>query len=105
MKRASFVLAAVCLAFAAGCGSNNAPPSQVHPAFKDFPKMGKGLKNSPEYQLKAMKTPQEQGAYLQKLEKDSTFDPKMHAAMLEEYSTNPDPDVATAAKALLERAK
>jgi len=105
VKRATFVLAAGCWAFAAGCGSNNRPPSYTDPAVKDFPKMGKGLQKLPEYQLKTMKAPQQQVEYLHRLEKDSAFDPKQHVPMLEEYSTNSDPDVAAAAKGLLDRAK
>jgi len=52
-----------------------------------------------------MGTPQQQAEYLRNLGKDSTFDPKKHVPFLEEYSKNSDPDVAAAAKELLDRAK
>ena len=105
MKRATFVLAAGCWAFAAGCGSNNRPPSYTDPAVKDFPKMGKALRNSPENQIKAMQTPQQQAEYLHTLEKDSSFNPTLHTGMLEQYAKSSDPDVAATAKGLLDRAK
>ena len=105
MKRATFVLAAGCWAFAAGCGSSNAPPSHTDPAVKDFPKMGQALTKTPEFQIKNMHTPQEQAEFFRNLAKDSNFDPKKHVEFLEEYAKNPDADVAAAAKDLLDRAK
>jgi hypothetical protein len=67
--------------------------------------MGEAMGNSPEFKLKGMKTPQEKVAYLQSLAKDSNFDPKEHKPLLEQFSKDPDPEVAAAAKDLLDKAQ
>ena len=93
------------LACIAGCGGSSGPPSQTNPAVKDFPKMGQALQNSAENKIKNMKTPSEKAAFLQEMANDPNFDPKLHTVMLEQYSKDPDADVAAAAKALLDKTK
>ncbi len=109
MKRATFVLAGLtagCLAFTAGCGSHSASSVRTSdPALKGFPGMGQAMAKNPELTIRGMQTPKEKAAYLQELAKDSNFDPKMHKEMLDKYSTDSDPDVAAAAKDLLDKAK
>ncbi len=108
MKRATLVLSGLtagCLAFAVGCGSSNVPPSQTNEAVKDFPKMGQAFANSPESKIKDMQTPQEKTAYLQELAKDANFKPQLHTVMLDRCAKDPDPELAAAAKALLNKAK
>ena len=93
------------LALLAGCGGKSNAPFQPDPAVKDFPKMGRAVANSPELKIAGLKTPQERATFLQGLATDASFDPKLHKDMLEKYSKDSDPDVAAAAKALLDRAQ
>jgi len=93
------------LACLAGCGGKSDAPFQTDPAVKDFPKMGQALAKSPEMKIEALKTPQQKATFLQDLANDSTFNPKLHTAMLEKYSKDSDADIAAAAKALLDKAQ
>jgi hypothetical protein len=43
--------------------------------------------------------------FLHQLAKDSTFDPQKHAEMLQKYSNDGNPEVASAAKDLLDGKK
>jgi hypothetical protein len=108
VKRATILLSGLtagCLAFTVGCGSSNVPPSHTDEAIKDFPQMGQALAKSPEFTIKKMPTPQEKTAYLQELGRDSSFNPKQHISMLEDYSKDSNPELAAAAKELLDKAK
>jgi hypothetical protein len=67
--------------------------------------MGQAFSNSPEVKFPQIHSPQDKANYLKGLAKDSTFDPKEHVPFLEEQSKDSDPDVANAAKDLLDRAK
>jgi hypothetical protein len=67
--------------------------------------MGRAMASSPESKIKDMQTPQEKTAYLQELAKDPNFDPKLHTVMLDQYSKDPDPELAAVAKELLSKAK
>ena len=108
MKRATYVMAGLtagCLAFAAGCGGSSKPPSYVPPGIKDFPKMGEAFQKSPENRMRSMQTPQEKAALLNELSRDPNFDPKLHTAILEKCSKDPDPELSQIAKELLKHAR
>ncbi len=112
VKRATFVfvgIAALCAALSAGCGSKQPPASHaLKPSdlgAKEWQGMGHAFANAPEMKIQQMHTPQDRANYLKSLAKDSSFDPKKHVHFLEEQAKDPDPDVANAAKDLLDRAK
>lgn len=111
MKRATCLLvgaSALSLIFVVGYSSGSKGATGVDPkelGLKDIPKMGQAVGSAPELEIMRKKTPQEKAAYLRDLEKDSKFDPKKHVEMLEQYSKESDPDLAQAAKDLLEKAK
>jgi hypothetical protein len=97
---------AAALAWLPGCGKgSSATVITTTPSGAPLPKMGQALANSPEMKLNAMKTPQQKATFLQDLANDSSFNPKLHTAMLEKYSKDSDADLAAAAKALLDKAQ
>ena len=107
MKRAIFVLAAVCAAFVIGCGDSSAPVQQPSSPAGEQQKpmgMGKAVSNSPEMKLMGMKTAKDKAEYLKKLGSDPSFDPKIHKPMLETYAKDKEAAVAEAAKELLDKA-
>ncbi len=67
--------------------------------------MGQGFANAPEIKFQQIHLPQDKANYLKSLAKDSNFVPKDHVPFLEQQAKDPDPDVANAAKDLLDRAK
>jgi hypothetical protein len=112
VKRATFVfvgIAALCAALSAGCGSKQPSggtalkPSDL--GAKEWPKMGQSFANTPEIKMTQIHSPQDKANYLKSLAKDSSFVPKDHVTMLETQAKDSDPDVANAAKDLLDRAK
>ena len=112
VKRATFVfvgIAALCAALSAGCGSKQPSsgtalkPSDL--GAKDWPEMGHAFANAPEMKIQQMHYPQDKANYLKSLAKDSNFVPKDHVPFLEQQAKDSDPDVANAAKDLLDRAK
>jgi hypothetical protein len=72
---------------------------------KVWPKMGHAMTSGPEFKIKTLQTPQARADYLKSLASDKDFNPKLHVPFLEEQAKDPDPDVANAAKDLLDRAK
>jgi hypothetical protein len=111
VKRATFVfvgIAALCVAFLAGCGSKSStsgPSRLLDPDGKPWPTPAEALANAPETKIRQFPNPQDRANYLKSLPKDRNFDPKMHVPFLEEQAKDSDPDVANAAKDLLDRAK
>jgi hypothetical protein len=112
VKRATFVfvgIAALCAALSAGCGSKQPSsgtalkPSDL--GAKDFPKMGAAFSNAPEMKILQIHSPQDKANYLKSLATDSSFVAKDHVSFLEQQAKDPDPDVANAAKDLLDKAK
>ncbi len=59
----------------------------------------------PEEAITKLETSEDRVIYLHQLGKDSTFEPQKHAEMLQKYSNDADPEVATAAKDLLDGKK
>jgi hypothetical protein len=112
VKRATFVfvgIAALCAALSAGCGSKTPSSAGALKASdlgaKEWPKMGQAFANSPELKIQQIHSPQDKANYLKSLATDSNFVPKDHVTMLEQQVKDSDPDVANAAKDLLDRAK
>ncbi len=67
--------------------------------------MGQAFANSPEIKFQKIHSPQDKANFLKSLAKDSNFNPKDHVSFLEQQANDSDPDVASAAKDLLDRAK
>ncbi len=103
MKRVALVLVVVCSAFAAGCSSGTSAQT-INPP-KGHEKRGQPVPLPPEEAITKLETPEDRVIYLHQLAKDSTFDPQKHAEMLQKYSNDGDPEVATAAKDLLDGKK
>ena len=90
-----------------GCGSGPKGSGAADPKALGMtapPKMGQ-VGAIPEAEIQKFKNPQDKVNYLRGLDTDSNFDPKKHTEMLEKYSKDPNPDVAQAAKDLLDKAK
>jgi hypothetical protein len=109
VKRATFVFVgavALCAALLAGCSSKSSSGAKTPEelGIKNFQKMG-DFTNSPEVKINQFQTPQARAEYLKSLGTDSNFVPKEHVNFLEQQSKDPDPDVASAAKELLDKAK
>ena len=103
MKRAALLGVMVCSAFAVGCGSGTSAQTVKPP--KGYESRGQATPPPPETAIAKLETPEDRVIYLHQLAKDSSFDPKQHAEMLQKYSSDSDQDVAVAAKELLDRAK
>jgi hypothetical protein len=111
VKRAPFLfagLAVFCLGSVVGCGSHASgnkagAVTAADLGLKEIPKMGQAAGSTPELEIMRIATPQEKTTYLKGLAKDSNFDPKAHATMLEELAKDPDADLAAAAKELLDK--
>ncbi len=101
MKPVALVLVMVCSSFAIGCGSGTSAQTISPPAGAE--KRGPVAAPSPEDAIKKLET-SEDVEYLHQLGKDSTFEPSKHKEFLEKYAGNSDPQVATAAKELLDKA-
>lgn len=103
MKRAALVLVVVSSAFAAGCSSGTSAQT-INPP-KGHEQRGQAVALPPEEAIAKLETSDERVTYLHQLGKDPTFDPQKHAEMLQKYSSGADPEVATAAKDLLDGKK
>jgi hypothetical protein len=82
-----------------GCGSGTSAQTISPP--KNH--RGEAKPMEPEIAITKLETGEDRVTYLHQLAKDSTFEPQKHAEMLQKYSSDSDPDVATAAKELLDR--
>ena len=60
---------------------------------------------SPEAIISHMESPHEEANYLRELAKDSKFNPKEHAEMLQKFSGDSNAEVGSAAKQLADRAQ
>ncbi len=102
-------IAALCAALFGGLRSKQPPASHaLKPSdlgAKEWQGMGHAFANAPEMKIQQMHTPQDRANYLKSLAKDSSFDPKKHVHFLEGQRRFQIPDVANAAKDLLDRAK
>ncbi len=103
MKFPLFVLAITASAFALGCGSS--VKSQQTKTPPGYAKGAPSPTAAPEAVITKLETTEDRAAYLAELGNDSTFDPKQHTAMLEKYAADADQEVASKARALLERAR
>jgi hypothetical protein len=90
-------------AFAAGCSSGSSAQTVSPP--KGHEHRGQAVPLPPEEAITKLETPEDRVIYLHQLAKDSSFDPQKHTEMLQKYSTDGDPEVATAAKDLLDGKK
>jgi hypothetical protein len=106
VKRFLLFEALACSAFVMGCSHTEAtwkPPANG--TAKVSPNMAPPRPVTPESIITNLETPRERANYLKELSKDSKFDPKQHAEMLEKYANASEPDVAAAAKELVARAQ
>jgi hypothetical protein len=90
-------------AFAAGC-SHGSSAQTVSPP-KGHEQRGQAVPLPPEETITKLETPEDRVVYLHQLKSDATFDPQKHAEMLQKYSNDKDPEVASAAKDLLDGKK
>jgi hypothetical protein len=91
-----------CAAFAAGCSRSG--PAEISPP-KGHEKRGTPVAFAPEDAIKKLETPEDRAIYLHQLKDDKSFEPDKHHEMLEKYAGDADPEVASAAKELLEGRK
>ena len=103
MKSIALAVIAVCSALAIGCGSGSSAQTVSPP--KNHESRGPVVAPSPEVAITKLETSEDRVDYLHQLGKDSTFEPQKHAEMLQKYSSDGDPEVASAAKELLDKAK
>ena len=61
--------------------------------------------STPEFVASHMESPQETANYLKSLAKDPSFNPKEHEDMLKQYSSDSNPQVASAAKELADKSQ
>ena len=100
-REALFGLVALA-AFAAGC--SRSASAQISPP-KGHEKRGTPVAFAPEDAIKKLETAEDRVIYLHQLKEDKTFEPDKHHEMLEKYAGDADPEVAAAAKELLEARK
>jgi hypothetical protein len=107
VKRSLLVQVAVCTALVLGCSRGNQPLNfqAKAAAVTPPPTPTQQRQMTPEFIISHMESPQETANYLKGLAKDSSFDPKQHADMLKQYSSDPNPEIASAAKELADRAQ
>jgi hypothetical protein len=103
MKRVTLLKIAVCSALAIGCSS--ASSEQVKTPPKGRPPGTPVPIVVPETAITKLETSDEKVTYLHQLGKDASFDPSKHSEMLQKYAGDPDQQVASAAKELLDRVK
>jgi hypothetical protein len=110
MRRAPLLFATACSALLlgsllVGCGGQPQDLSKQVQEAKNkstFPiKEGQETRSTPEFVAAHAESAHERANYLRELGHDSKFDPKQHVEMLKKYESDPDSDVATAAKELL----
>jgi hypothetical protein len=107
VKRSSLVLVVVCSALVIGCSRSNEPLkfNAAQSAVTRNPTPTQQAQSTPEFVISHMESPEETAVYLRELAKDSKFDPKQHADMLKQYANDSNPQVASAAKELADRAQ
>jgi hypothetical protein len=103
MKHAALIGLMVCSAFTIGCGSGSSAQTIKPP--KGHEKRGTAVALAPEDAITKLETSEERVTYLHQLKNDPTFEPKKHTELLQKYAGDADPDVATAAKELLDGTK
>jgi len=105
MNRTWLLGTVVCSTFLLGCsGRPNDLSQQVQTATNKtvYPVKGdQESRSSPEFVAAHAESAHERANYLHGLGTDSKFDPKQHVEMLKKYESDPNPEVATAAKELL----
>jgi hypothetical protein len=102
VKSVALVLVMVCSSFAIGCGSGTSAQTISPPPGAE--KRGPVAAPSPEVSITKLETPEDRVVFLHQLGKDSTFEPSKHKEFLEKYAGDSDPQVAAAAKELLDKA-
>jgi hypothetical protein len=107
VKRSFVVSVAVCSALGIGCSKSNEPLKFQTKADAPArsPSRAQSAQMSPEFQASHMESPQETANYLKGLAKDPSFNPKEHEDMLKQYSNDPNPQIASAAKELASKAQ
>jgi hypothetical protein len=107
VRRAILLGATVCSALVIGCGRGsttvNVPPPKpgAKPAAQDHPSWATTLEGN----LGHAESDEERIQYLKKMSTDPKFDAKEHKPILEEYSKDKNKELASAAQALLDKAK
>ncbi len=102
MKRFAFVFIAGCTVLVTGCSRSNEPlkfQTQASPPTR-VPTRSQQTQLTPEFVASHMESAQETANYLKGLVKDPSFNPKEHEDMLKQYSSDPNPQIASAAKDL-----
>jgi len=106
VKRTCLVLTAACSTFLIGC--SQASSTWQPPASKGTSAVSAAVPArpvTPESLIANLESTRERAAYLRELSKDSSFEPKKHVEMLQKYTSDTDPEVASAAKELFDRAQ
>jgi hypothetical protein len=91
-----------CAALAAGC--SRTASGQISPP-KGHEKRGTPVALAPEQAILKLETPEDRVIYLHQLKDDKNFEPDKHQEFLEKLSGDTCPEVAAAAKELLEARK
>lgn len=102
MKRAALIGFVMCGGLAAGCSRR--PSDQLQPP-QGHEKRSAAVAVAPEDAISKLETAEDRATYLHQLKHDSTFEPQKHAEMLQKYAGDPDQEVASAAKDLLDGIK
>jgi len=92
----------VCAAFAAGC--SRPASGQISPPV-GHEKRGTPVAFAPEDAIKKLETSEDRVIYLHQLKNDKSFEPDKHHEMLDKYAGDADPEVASAAKEVLDGRK
>jgi len=100
-REALFGLVA-CVVFAAGC--SRSASGQISPP-KGHETRGTPVAFAPEDAITKLETSEDRVIYLHQLKDDKSFEPDKHHEMLDKYASDADPEVAAAAKELLEGRK
>jgi hypothetical protein len=105
VKRFVFVFIAGCTVVVIGCSRSNEPlkfQTQASPPAR-VPTRSQQAQLAPEFVVSHMESAQETANYLKGLAKDPSFNPKEHEDMLKQYSSDPNPQIASAAKELADK--
>ena len=102
MNRVALFGLVACAAFAAGC--SRSASGQISPP-KGHEKRGTPVAFAPEDAITKLETAEDRVIYLHQLRDDKSFEPEKHREMLEKYSNDINPEVAAAAKEVLEGRK
>ena len=102
MKYEALFAVVVCAALAAGC--SRSASGQLSPP-KGHEKRGTPVAFAPEDAIKKLETPEDRVIYLHQLRDDKSFEPDKHREMLDKYASDADPEIAAAAKEILDSRK